>query len=255
MDDLSWESPHSSDGIAPLVGRGRALLAATTALLALIAYLGGPRSSTGPHVGRVPDRQSPVMAAAGGSNVPSSSSPRVRVAIHAAQWDDIVAEFPAMVQGTTLTRVRDVADRLSAAAAQLFTYSRIPFRVDIVESAVVDEYAFTDGRLLLTSGFVSRLETPGQVAAVLSQMMERVLVARDPQQASSPWARLSVAMMAKAGFDPRAIAWIIDRQVRSISPQTPDAAARLASLQQQTARVSTEISAAFPQGVPQTLIK
>ena len=253
MDDLQWESPRSSEGIASLVGRGRFLLAAITGVMALIAYLGIQGTST--TVGGMQTPSTPAGQHAAGDTARTTEVPiKLRTAIDPALWDDTVSQFPSMIRGATLTRIREVGERLTANTSRLGT-PLIEFQIDIVESPIEEEYCFRDGRLLLTSGLVSRLKTPGQVAAVLSQMMERVVTAQDPRQAVQPWSRLAVALSASGGYDPRAIVWLIDERARAIARQSPHAAERLGLLRRQSAQAGAEIAAAFPRGVPDTLVK
>ena len=177
-----------------------------------------------------------------------------RAAIPARHWSTTVAQFSGLVEGASLERIRGVADRL----VQVLPQDLVPppsFQVDLVDSPIEFEYAFDDGRLLVTSAMAAKLQTPGQVAALLSQMMERVIAGNDARYAQSPWAQLAVGLTAQAGFDPRALAWLLDQRTRAVASDLPNAEDRIRLLRQQADRVTAEIATRYPQGVPDQLIK
>ncbi len=216
-----------------LTGRGRLLLTVVMICLALVAYV----SRRGPSIQR--------------SALPApTDAPRLHPPLTAMEEKaNILNQLGPALTGSGNEKLVSLAAKLSAVAPAGVVAS---YDVAVLQdSTSARTFAFEDGTIWFTRGLLERLETEGEVAALLCQEMERIEFALGTLDDIPITGSLSVQMLTGAGYDPRSIV-SVQRKQYPVTGQTTGSSPNEA-LDSRVAYWQNAIREQYPGGVPGNL--
>ncbi len=190
-------------GPAAWFGRGRALLAALMLFLVAFAFLSEvrqrPLTATRPNPRTLPTAQAPI------------SVERMQL-LSSQDREAIVRHHHGLVVDERSKIVSQIGNQIHAVAAE-----RLPAEMHF---ELLDDnmqpiwYAFDDGTICITMALARMTETQEEVAAMLSDQLERFARARGALAASVEYGKPSRIWMERSGYNPEALAKIQERHAK-----------------------------------------
>lgn len=260
--------------------RGRLIVAALIALVALISYFGN--TSLNPLTG---EKQRVAM------------TPEQEVAIGLKAAPEMAAQMGGLSQNA---KARALVERIGARLARESLAAKSPYKFSfhvLADRRTVNAFALPGGPIFITEGLLARLRTEGELAGVLGHEIGHVIARHSSERlakqqltqglvsavvvGSGDYTSAQIAQVAgnminmrygrddelesdalgiriafEAGYDPRAMAGVMEVLASaSGGSKQPEFASTHPAPENRQARIKEEIAKRFPSGVPDGLVK
>ena len=260
--------------------RGRLIVAALIALVALISYFGN--TSLNPLTG---EKQRVAM------------TPEQEVAIGLRAAPEMAAQMGGLSQNA---KARALVERIGARLARESLAAKSPYKFSfhvLADRRTVNAFALPGGPIFITEGLLARLRTEGELAGVLGHEIGHVIARHSSERlakqqltqglvsavvvGSGDYTSAQIAQVAgnminmrygrddelesdalgiriafEAGYDPRAMAGVMEVLASaSGGSKQPEFASTHPAPENRQARIKEEIAKRFPSGVPDGLVK
>jgi beta-barrel assembly-enhancing protease len=260
--------------------RGRLIVAALIALIALISYFGN--TSLNPLTG---EKQRVAM------------TPEQEVAIGLKAAPEMAAQMGGLSQNA---KARALVERVGARLVRESVAAKSAYRFSfhvLADRRTVNAFALPGGPIFITEGLLGRLRTEGELAGVLGHEIGHVIARHSSERlakqqltqglisavvvGSGDYTSAQIAQIAgnminmrygredelesdalgiriafEAGYDPRAMAGVMEVLASaSGGSKQPEFASTHPAPENRQARIQEEIARRFPSGVPDGLVK